>query len=213
MNFYTFYTDSHKKLYEDYFLSSFPKDEFNLVCEKFKQECPSGTYREEGWNLTMSKKIQLIIDGIKESWGEYIVHGDCDIQFFPPGIKEALLEEIQDNDIAFQSDGSKYCAGFFICKANEESLYLFNQVKLNLNFFPDDQEALNHLISQLPIKRKTLSARFYTAARDNEWRVYAGEEDIKITTDNILMHHANYTMGLENKIKLLEKVKSKVLSS
>lgn len=211
MNFYTFYTDSHKKIYEEFFLKSFPEGEFNLFCEEFKQECPTATYREQGWNLTMAKKIQLIIDGIESSWGEYMVHGDCDIQFFPPGIKDTLVTELGDNDIAFQSDGTKYCAGFFICKANDSSLNLFKQVKANLSFFPDDQEALNHLISQYPLKHKTLSGLFYTVARDNNWQVYTGEDNPRITTNKILMHHANYTMGLENKTKLLKIVRDKFL--
>ena len=224
MNFYTFYTPSHEEIYKEYFLKSFPHDEFNLVAREFDQECGSASYRDEGWNLTMHKKVKLVLEGIDGNMGNYITYGDCDIQFFPPGVKDALLEEVENYDIAFQDDGpAAVCAGFFICKASPQTKQLFSEISHQLDALssawealkdpnvaaPDDQLCLNNILpSQTYVKHKRLSSRFYTAARDNNWQIYQGFGEIKVSTPEILMHHANYTKGLFNKIKLLNTVRS-----
>lgn len=210
MKFYTLYTPSHEFIYEDFFLKSFPQNEFDLISKKFDQLCASANYRENGWKETMLHKMDLIIDGLKENVGKHIVHGDCDIQFFPPKIKETLLNEIGDMDIAFQNDGTRYCAGFFICKSTDKLISLFQDIKDNLAFFPDDQEALQYFLYKKyqDLKVKTLSSKFYTYASDTNWSVFQGFEEITPKQQDILIHHANYTVGIENKIKLLLAVKS-----
>ena len=213
MKFYTFYTPSHKTLYDNYFLPSFPHEDMELITDELDQECPSGTYREDGWSNTMRRKLELIIRGIKENKDDFIVHGDCDIQFFADPstpLSKILLSELGDNDIAFQNDGTKFCAGFFVCKCNEEILRLFTRVLSDLNLYPDDQEALNSLLPQFGVSHECLSSRFYTCAMDNNWRRYEGHEHIPVNAEelrNVVMHHANYTMGVDNKIKLLNRIR------
>tara|TARA_B100000989_G_scaffold172764_1_gene129476 strand:+ start:944 stop:1606 length:663 start_codon:yes stop_codon:yes gene_type:complete len=212
MKFYTFYTPSHKCLYEDFFLPNFPHNEFSLIAEEFDQECPSGAYCEDGWNNTMRRKLAVIINGLKENQGGMIVHGDCDIQFFPKNgsIQSTLIKELGDKDMAFQSDGTRLCAGFFITRCTDKVVSLFEEIEERLEEFLEDQDAMNKLLPASGISYKSLSSKFYTVAMDNQWRIYNGEEYFNIEVNRkatMLVHHANYTVGLENKINLLKSVK------
>lgn len=216
MNFYTFFTQSHKSMYEDYFLNSFPYDQFNLIAEEFKQECPTASFRSEGWNKTMRQKIATILKGLKDNKGDLIVHGDCDIQFFPSNgnIKNELIKELGSHEMAFQDDGYALCAGFFICKCTDRVISLFEEVNERLEEFSEDQDAMNKILPSTKISYKKLSSKFYTLARDNQWQVYGGQMQYEMNNDRantVLVHHANFTIGIDNKLKLLELVKKSVL--
>lgn len=209
MDFYTFYTPSHEEIYNNFFLESFPDKEMNLHVSQFDQSCKTANYRDSGWKETMLHKLDTVIEGLEANLGEYIVHGDCDIQFFSQNLKPELIKEIGDYDIAFQDDGTRYCAGFFICKSSKLLIDLFNDIKNNLDKFPDDQEALQYFLryNYNSIKPKKLSKRFYTYASEINWKAYDKSDDITPSRKDILVHHANYTVGVENKIYILEKVK------
>jgi hypothetical protein len=203
MKLYTIYSPSHKRLYKDFFLKSLP-NEFEVISEEIKQECPTGEFYKEGWNLTCYRKIELFIKACEENLGNHFVFSDVDIQFFG-NIKQTLLDEIGDFDIACQNDTAHfYCSGFFICKANEKTLHMFKEMQRN--YVNEDQTSLNlniHLV-----KSKFLSKKFFTIAHltGSPWN----GEDFNLPYD-ILMHHANWTVGTQNKTNLLERVREKMM--
>ena len=141
MNLYTFYTPSHKSLYEDYFLKTLPKNAFNLIVRENPQECPTGDYFAPGWRETVFRKIELLIEACKESWGDVFAYSDVDVQFF--GLTaDILLAELGAFDIACQYDmDSQYCAGFFVCRANHSTLDLF--CTMRDNYGKCDQATMN----------------------------------------------------------------------
>ena len=56
MRLYAFYTSSHKKLLDEWFLPSL-KDDFELVLEEHTQECLMAKFMSKGWNDCMIKKV------------------------------------------------------------------------------------------------------------------------------------------------------------
>ena len=138
-------------------------------------------------------------------------------QFFKPFVK-CMIEELEDYDIACQNDvfpygdRNTYCAGLFICNANENSLNFFKTIydsmikvhKYDKSY--NDQTALNGYLHN--IKHKLLSSKFYTIAQTTGC-LWNNKIDINDIPSDILLHHANWTHGIENKIKLLEFIKSK----
>jgi len=207
MKLYTFYTESHKLFLDNYFLPSFQKTNKNISIEikKFDQYCKSGEYEKDGWYDMMLKKINYILYSIEQTWGDYFIHADCDIQFFDS--MDDLKTNIEDYDILAQDDGDTICNGFFVCKSNENTKKLFTEVKKLMNIKYNDQITLNKIKDKY-IKYKLLDQRYYSIYRYTNKKVWTPDINLSnLKLDNIIMHHANWTVGIKNKIKLLDKIK------
>lgn len=202
MKLYTIYTPSHKILYDNYFKKTLP-NEFELISMEIPQYCPTGSFYKDGWSETCFEKVKFFIKACEENRNEIFIFSDVDVQFFGE-IKKTLIEELGDFDIACQNDtGMYYCSGFFICRSNDRTMKMFKSMMDNYN--KEDQTSLNENIHLC--KSKFLSSKFFTIAHitHNVWK----GEDVEIPK-YILMHHANWTEGIENKIKLLNMVKNKM---
>lgn len=227
MKIYTIFTDSHKELLHEYFIPSFYNnidnldaiDSIDLVVKKIPQLCKTATYGRSGWIETMLHKVDQHIEACENNFGKNFIYFDCDIQFFKPFIDQ-MIEELGDNDIACQNDvfpfdnRPTYCAGMFICKASEKTLDLFKSMRKNMienSYRPqeyNDQVALNENLYK--IKHKLLSEKFYTIAQTTNC-LWHNDYNINNIPNNIIVHHANWTHGVDNKIKLLDFIKNKQL--
>lgn len=207
LKLYTNYSPSHKVLYDNYFIKTLPENEFEVVLEECPQDCLSGNCWEAGWEESCIRKLKIVLNACKSNMGGAFVFSDVDVQFFGP-VLNVLLEELGDLEIACQNDtGPTYCAGFFIAKANDNTLKLFEDMLYK--FEKDDQHCLNKYIHINKIKAKMLSSRFLTIGNliYRVWNESIG--DVYIPR-NTLVHHANFTVGVENKIKLLNMVRKQL---
>lgn len=218
----TFYTPSHTILYNDYFLPSFNRSKlskyYQLQVAEFPQECDKASYMANGWNSTMMRKVELILDTIKTHYGEVFVYADVDIQFFKGFNASTFLKE---RDIVFQRNQSKnkrVCAGFFIARANEAVYNLWQSVKDQMLANPklDDQEPLNRALRNRSLRNPNLNLDIKWDLLPNSFfnpALYTGatrwEPGVELVLPSkIILHHANWTVGLENKIKQLDYVQS-----
>ena len=208
MKVYTFFTPSHKLFLKTY-MDSFPfEDGFDLQVKFFPQECPTAKYREKGWKQTMKRKIEYILESLEETKeNDCFIHSDIDIQFFKP-FKSDILKELYESEkeILFQNDFVALCMGFFICKKTKNTTNFFNLVNNQLDDFVDDQVAVNSIIKNHEIKYGVLSEKYYTIGPKNG--IWTGNTNIEIPK-NLILHHANWTEGLVNKMMLLQLVKSR----
>ena len=211
MKIYTFYTDSHSDLFDNYFLPSVPKN-LEVVAKKLPQEC-SGVFMDSCWMKTMTRKLDYVLESIRECWGGVFIHSDCDVQFFGPFL-ENILNQLGDKDLAGQAElkQSEICCGFFICRANEKTENLFKAVKSLVNDKENDQIVLNKIKEQF-VDWKTLDGRYFSAIHFLGFgKTWSPGDEVKIERNDILMHHANWTIGIENKKKLMGAVRQKVQS-
>ena len=218
----TFYSPSHEKMYNDYFFYSynkFLKESFILIPNKIEQVSKKGGFGDEGFEETMFEKIKHIINNIDVNDESPLVFADSDIQFFGD-FKEDILFELRDNDISFQSDIVCACAGFFITKQNKKTKTFFENVLsiMNNNLINgvlkkgiSDQIIINHLINNnYPLKFGSLSKdKYFTVASSNLGPKQWNGEDF-IIPKNTLVHHANWTVGLDRKFQLLDYVKNNI---
>lgn len=212
MKLLTFYSDSHEQMYERYFLESFNKQlsHYKLHAKRIDQISQTGEYESQGFDLTMLQKIEMIISSI-DIHEQPFVYADCDVQFFGD-----IAYDLGDYDILFQQDyfSDNYCAGFFIAKQSEKVLKFFFDVRsafvMQMNGTIHDQTIINQMLrSGYPIKVGMLPIdKYWTAAFATGGSIWSGQ-DINVPK-GIVMHHANFTVGVQNKIDLLEKVKSKL---
>lgn len=207
---FTHYSDSHKEMYEDYFKSSlrdlYSKEEVLIKATYHPQTTDTGSFMSRGWLDAMDIKLNVIIEALNET--DEFIFADCDIQFFKPFVhyvQDALIE----NDLVCQEDRGSLCAGFFGCKSNDRTKELFNTIKKNFRQMVNDQVALNnykHIVHSSTLDKD----QFYTIGNffENEDGTFIWDNKSNIIPPpNILLHHANYVVGVENKIKLLKMIK------
>lgn len=207
---YSFYTPSHEILLKKYFLPSI-KDDYNIIIKKISQQsCPTGTFYSQNWYLAVANKADLIMDAIKDNWGTYFIYSDVDIQFFRP-TKPYITQAMSSNknlDLLGQAlipGQTIVSTGFMVIKANERSLNLWKDIKHHLltQKIKGDQYFLNKLLAKHAIKHAVLPETFYLPSG----KMWAPGKQLKLP-HGIILHHASWTKGIENKIKQLEYVKS-----
>jgi hypothetical protein len=203
---YTFFTDSHK-VFLKYFLNTFPFDpDIDLNIRYMPQECESGEFVSEGWNNTMKRKVQYILDSLKEmDDNDIFIHTDADIVFIKP-YKKILLEELGDADLIFQSDIGTACMGVFACKVNDRTKSLFNKLYNDLSKHYHDQEGINHIIRNKDhhpdLKIRLFSYKFFNHGFLGKH--YEEQNDDVIFPQDMVLLHANFTVGIERKVKLIQ---------
>ena len=213
---YAIYTPSHEILKNKYFLPSI-QDDFEIILEYHKQTCPSVTFLNEGWTATTIRKVELIIRAIHDNWGHFFIFSDVDIQFFQP-IEQIILSLLKNNDILMQKNNPEgvLCTGFFICRANEKTLALWQDVKKMMlqNKSDSDQITFNRCIKRHSKKNPYnitwdyLPDTFFGGGTLTGHLWHPGRK-LPIPK-NIVLHHANWTRGIKNKIAQLEYVKKYV---
>lgn len=205
MKIYTILSDSHQFLFDQFFLPSLNKHEpeAELIVKHQEQICQTAHYYDNGWKESMEQKIDTYIEAVQTN-DSFFIWSDVDIEFYDSFINECI-KELGDHEIAFQEGvGKEYCAGFFICKINENTRKFFNFLKNNYSQYSCDQQAINANINM--VNAKFLSHKFLNISFQH--RQWSGQPvSLKQTP---LMFHANYTVGLQHKIMLLSKIKEKI---
>ncbi len=212
MIIYTHYSDSHKYIYDMYFKKSlrklYSKDEVIIRGVYHEQTTASGDFMSNGWLDSMDIKLDVILQAIEENSGNPFIFADCDIQFFKPFV-HLIESELEGYDLVCQEDRGSMCAGFFGCMSSQKTKKLFEDIKCNFRSMVNDQVALNNLKGCINYKLLDKNL-FYTIGNffnnidgthvwDNKTELYPPK--------GIILHHANYVVGVDNKIKLLETIK------
>lgn len=225
---YTLFTDSHKQFLTDYFFPTFPyRSEIELTVLHRPQHCKSASFETEGWKDTMRDKSTCFLEKLQEcKENEIFMFIDPDIQFFKD-FYEDIVNSMQNLDIAWQNDViGGVNTGFFAVKNNKQTRAFFKTILGNLDSkdFSQEQVLANYLLQNIPsypsiaVKWDFLPKEYWTygwvaASADPRtggcrggWK--PGALDFSIP-ENIVIHHANWTAGIDNKIKLLDIVKEK----
>lgn len=203
MKLYTTFTPSHKIFYEKYFLPTLPNGFELKVFENNEQLCLSGSYQSEGWFNTTRKKLEIFVQACEENLNKHFFYCDVDVQFFDSSLQDQLLIELGNHDIACQNDIFCYNTGVFICLSSYKMLNLFRMILKNFTYTCDDQQQFNKYIHLCNCK--LLSKRFFTTGYQcGVWNY----QDFNVPKD-IILHHANWVVGIDNKIRVLDIVRDK----
>lgn len=216
MKLYALYTPSHEILKDEFFLPSI-QDDFDIIFEFCEQTCPSAKFMSEGWTKTTMRKVELIIRAIKENWGSIFIFSDVDIQFFAP-IQNVILEYMHDKDMVIQknSPNGVLCSGFFACRGNEKTLKLWKDVKKTMkkSASNSDQNSLNQCIKRSSQRNPYNVVWDYLPDTFFGGGTLTGCEwspgTLLPIPQGIMMHHANWTKGIKNKIEQLRYVRDEV---
>lgn len=205
MKIYSTYSDSHT-IFLPWFntIKNVEKD-IEIITKKIEQKCPTGEFNSEGWNEATKQKIEFLIDIVSSNDDDMFIFSDVDVQFFKP-VCEIGKQVLSSYDIVFQNDyyGGE-CTGFFYCRKNIATKKLFEYALKIHNSHRDDQTSIQSALRATNINYALLPKEFFTYGMYyDHWK---GQEVFRLPK-NIVMHHANWVVGIENKINLLKAAKN-----
>ena len=206
----TFFSQSHLRLYKT-FMNSYPvHTNVDLVIRYIPQN-GDGDYRENDSHFTqqMKNKVILILDYLKNLQDdELLFFLDIDVIFYRSFYEDLIeLFTTSGKDMLIQTDGPALCAGQFVVKKTDNVLSLFTRVLDNMDEYQHDQHALNKLLPDSNVSYETLPVRYYSYGAWNGYKRWAGETDFYVPLD-IVTHHLNWTVGVDNKLKMSDAVKN-----
>ena len=224
---YCLCTPSHERLRDEWFLPTL-KDEFEIHSRYLRQDGP-GEYGDPSFRLAVRKKVEMISEAIESNWGQIFIVSDVDIQFFKP-ITKLALESMKDRDIMTQNDGpTGFCCGFMVIRANRRTRRLFSSIQalLQRDSKLTEQPAFNAALKNHELQAGTLAGDFFSPGVFLDGRGVSSTRDpfpagwpfdervghcvwvpgakLRIRR-GLVMHHANFTLGLENKLAQLDYV-------
>lgn len=200
---YACYSPSHQPLLVEHFLPTIPCG-FDVVLRRHDQVCPSGNYRSENWRKAVSSKCVFIIDAIELETRPFI-YSDIDVRFYDLRPEELIRH--MPGDIACQQDAGAYCTGFMFIKPCAATKKLFRHTldALSTDRYHGDQDAFNQFALPPLLKSGELAISFLP---DRYWNIgpnWHGEGP----PGNLAIHHANWVVGIPEKMSLLNLIRSR----
>ena len=200
MRIFTIASPSHMILLKDYFIPSVEKiNEYDLTVKEIPQMGDSD-FGTKGFNDTCYQKLRLLYD-MAQLPDEYVLYADCDLVFFK--FTEVDLKfRIGVKDALFQSDAGMLCAGFVFMRPSAKLADFFSHCIANFRHGVEgDQGVINRNRGMMNFG--VLPAEYYNIAFANHGKVYNSGDPV-IIPENIRIFHANWTVGIDNKIELLK---------
>ncbi len=216
MKLYCFYTPSHAVFYKNWFKPT-ASQEFEVIPYEYPEQISkSSEYAKDGWRETQYNKVLHWKKAVEDNMGDIIVCADVDIQFLR-NCKKFLSSALGDHDIAFQQNkkGGPICSGFFVCRCSLKTHNFFDIVSKRLKKIMHEPGGGEQYQMQ-----KLLSEKWYEnhlsvlkLSHDRIWNPGANYEELNeiFVPEEIMIHHSNWTEGLNNKLEQLEYVKSIVV--
>jgi len=205
-------TPSHEALARDYFLRTLPA---GCRAELHRGEAPAVVYGDPGWPRVVAGKFALLERAFAaHAEGELFVLSDVDIRFYRP-IAQELRELAVGLDLLFQHNHpgeppapEGLCTGFVVVRAGEPARRLFRRAREIVERFDTpgvgDQRACIRALAEGPgaLRWGLLPERYWVPYRHGpRWQPGTPLDP----PADLVLHHANWTIGNERKrIQLAE---------
>jgi len=220
---YTVYSDSHDTLFRKWFLGTM-QDDFEVISRRIDQTCPAASYLAEGWTTAVSHKIPLILEAIDaHTENGFFIFSDVDVQWLGP-VAGRLRRHVAENpsiDIFFQADAQKdpggcgnICTGFFVCKGNVRTRAFWTLVGERMR-----RHGMGDQVTSQEIIRSNVVGGLNVGTLPEEfWGPGSGlvaplrwkPGMFLDPPPNLLVHHANWTVGVPHKDAQLEYIARKM---
>ena len=206
----TYYTATHEGLFRDWFMRTLPLVPGDtLVVGKGESVCQSGAFDTPGFNAVMARKMWHVAAVARKFPGDVIFFADADVAFHDPNLAAEVLVALDGNDMVFQDDSpASRCAGMFAFRSTPETVKFFKRVAAETPSHKTDQDALNCMLYEPCFEHLIhdfLPSGFWTAGRA-EGALWPENKDRIVLPERLIAHHANWTLGVDNKRHLLEHV-------
>jgi hypothetical protein len=211
---YALFTPSHRVLKENYFEPTLPPDiELHLCHVEIDGE---GRFHDVSWRRAIVCKVEFILEAIERHAGtaeSAFAFSDVDVQFFG-SFGDWFERSLEQHDLVFQTDapGPALCSGFLFCRANAVTRAFWQQVLAGVRASDgreDDQVMAQRLVWQMPELKWTCLPPIFFGGGTLTGRAWNPGTELPVPS-GLLMHHANFTLGVPNKVRQLEYVREQV---
>jgi DNA-directed RNA polymerase subunit F len=195
-------------MFEKHFAPSLRTSRLNFSVRLLPQQSATGAFQSDGFQATCLAKVGYILEVLAANLdGEPFIFSDVDVRFYGDPTAD-LMQLFGDSDILFQDDGpAGACTGFMVMRPTPRVLEYWRKVAEWMRETNQmDQDAANRLL-ETPFAPAwgLLPERYWTVGRNGVcWK----PGDPVAPPADLMVHHANWTVGIENKLALLEAVKN-----
>ncbi|SEM79563.1 Nucleotide-diphospho-sugar transferase [Mucilaginibacter gossypiicola] len=190
MKLFSIYTDELSEI-KDVFSGSIRDDWDVHIKYMGRAGDGNGDFASKGFYYIQQRKIEFLIEKIKENWDDVIIYADIDIQFFDKC--SGLIEHaIYGKDFAFQPEhgsGNEVNVGFSVIRCNEKTLAVYKLIlQYDFEILPiADQSAMNDILQEnkTDVIWGLLPKQF--------WAMSHYMSELFAPPNDIVIHHANGT--------------------
>ena len=208
MKIFCCYTQSHQEMFFRHFKPSLPGG-LELHALTLPQQSETGSFTSNGFQATCLAKVNHIIEIVKSGIGrEPFIFSDVDVRFYGDPTANLLAILGNDRSILFQDDGAAgACTGFMVLRPTMEVHDFWVSVaSLMKESHALDQDASNRMLAAKLAPAWALLPRRYWTVGAASGKVWEPGQPIRPPFD-LMVHHANWTVGIENKLVMLQLVK------
>lgn len=210
LKIFTLVTPSHEPLLSDWFLRTLPVD-CQPVVQRFA--APPVEYAKGQWHRVVAQKFEILRRAFaSEPEGSIFVMSDVDVRFYQP-FSEDVRQRIEGRDVLFQNNrpglahaARHICTGFMVIRCCPRARAFFERAYAVLlaadHPRTGDQYACIHTLEEgaTRIRYALLPDRYWTPVhRGAPWQPF----DPLAPPADVILHHANKTIGVPNKIAQL----------
>lgn len=211
-NLLTFWSESHKGLFDEVFLPSFDRHlrkSFRLKAVELPQHAAEGLNRADGWQKQMGSKCEAIVKAATD-WSEPFVCADCDIAF-RGDFRDDIIGRLDGKDILYQNNFKRwkpYCCGFFAMRPAHGPIDLYMRAADMLGSVSVDceQTAVNLLLTGDPGLARTGELPndiYWSPGGLLKCKAWDGQQDITPPSTAMVVH-ATWVSGVEAKLQYLK---------
>lgn len=204
MKLFCYFTPTHRNMFEQF---------LKKTCDLFQEHdviphmdddqlSENGSFYSNGFHETVVKKLDFIIDSNAWDDSEYCIFSDADILFTAP-TQEFLLEQVQGQDIVFQSDQTTYNSGFYVFRNSPKVKSMFEEARRVKGQYFGDQLCIDAALRTVPLKCKAFDKTIFNISFYSGGGVWDNASTIHFPK-HMRVYHANFIVGVENKEKALK---------
>ena len=211
----TYATTGYSEMVEKHLLPSAA----NFKVVRIKRPHPVAIWNTEMFVSICVEKAVCILEMAEQlDDGEVFIYCDGDVKLF--GLTpEMVLRDLGDADIAAHADrsgppGDLICVGFFIIKCSPLIReFLFKWVSLTKERKLNDQFVFNSISHEMATLKILPREKYWNLGQAGLY--YGGDRsELRLISDSapsgIVMFHANFAIGPQDKIDLLEAIGNKL---
>lgn len=218
----TYHTPSHYEMCQRFVLSQ--ANEFSeVVAASYSQTCLTGTFKESGWNTCMLDKLDCLLSLPCD--GKATVYVDSDVAIMPGFAAwcAKVIAAMPADAVSFADDVVQLCAGVMLFRSTAVVHEWWRLLSLMSPVWKlPDQDVIDHLRHQvkqsggrLPVSVGLLPSEIVCNwATVNAPQIpppWTGEPFV--VPDTCLAWHANWVIGIDLKVQMLERVVNRKTSA